>query len=296
MCAGVGCAKSTYQYGTPHRPFIKRISGESNTLTFGGEHPNLDRAEKWIFYSKEKLKQWFPDEEPTVDPEELRRLAICKAQEYLALNELTDVKIDVRRYDPASQWSRLRENDSIHPLWKYTGGSMSILSYTLIPGRVLRADNFNPYTNTLSLNSSDPSTALYAAAEAKIIFNRRYPGFYLATCKIPIFGISKRVYVANDVLSYVRNRQEWHLEKDLTPKVFSDICSECVLHTLTFVPGTNGFPFYFRPLISLAGSTAGEAVGHAVLNQRQAELQPSESTTQDTAIPTKSEVSDNPPE
>lgn len=242
LIAWTGCASTTYQFGTPNRPVTKQISDDSNQLTVGSQHPRLDQAERWIHYPAEKWKQWFPGDEPAVDPEESRRLAVRNAQEYLVLNELNDVKIDVRRYDPATQWRRLRENEHIHPVWKYTGGVMSHLSYTLLPGRVFRADSFNPYTNTLSLNSSDPSMALYTAAEAKIIYNRRYPGAYLAACRFPILGISKSVHVASDVLSYVRHRQDWELERELTPQIYSNFGSDLVSEAIPFLPGSGEFP------------------------------------------------------
>lgn len=263
-----GCASSSYQFGMPNRPLTPAASEEANQLTFGGEQPRLDRAERWIHYPSEKLRQWLPGKEPTLDPEERRSLALGKAQEYLELNELNDVHIDVRQYDPATQWQRLRENDRIHPIWKYTDGTLSHLSYTLMPGRVFRTDSFNPYTNTLSLNSTDPAMALYTAAEAKIIFNRRYPGLYLAACRFPIVGISNSVQVANDVLSYARIRQDWDSERELTPQIYSNFGADMVFHLFPFLPGSNEFPLFYAPLMSLAGSAAGEAAGQAVLDQR----------------------------
>ncbi len=80
------------------------ISSESCELTFGGEYPRLDKAERWIHYPSEKFKHWFTKEEVAVDPKEMRRLAVNKAQEYLVLNGLTDINIDIRQYDPATQW------------------------------------------------------------------------------------------------------------------------------------------------------------------------------------------------
>lgn len=271
MFAWTGCARSTYLYGLPNRPVTKQISSESCELTFGGEYPRLDKAERWIHYPSEKFKHWFTKEEVAVDPTEMRRLAVNKAQEYLVLNGLTDINIDIRQYDPATQWRRLRNNDSIHPFWKYTGGYLSHLSYTLFPGRVFRVDRFDPYTKTLSLNSTDPSMALYAAAEAKIIYNRRYPGTYLAACDIPFVGISKNIHVANDILSYARNRQDWSTEKELTPVIYSNFGGDLVFQALPFVPDSDEFPFYYVPVISFVGSTVGEVTARTVLNQRDKE-------------------------
>ncbi|MCC6511897.1 MAG: hypothetical protein IT423_22550 [Pirellulaceae bacterium] len=272
-CLWSGCASPTYNYGLPNRPDVKPALGSLNELTFGGDHPKLDKVESWVHYPITKIKQWIPRKSPTPDPEEQRRLAIYKAQEYLVLNELTDVHIDVRQYDPAAQWQRLRENDRIHPFWKYTAGTVSHLGYAWLPGRVFHYDSFNPYTNTLSINSTRPSMALYEAAEAKIIRNRKHPGTYLAACYLPVVPLVKDVRVANDVLSYARIREEWELEKQLTPQIYSAFGADLVSQATSLLPGAAYMPFYYKPLLSLAGRTAGRASGHAVVGQRDMQRQ-----------------------
>ena len=268
----LGCASPTYHYGLKNRVDPKPEIDVVNSLTFGGEHPKLDQCERIVQYPIEKMKQWFvrkPADAPSAD--ELRRQAIYKAQEYLVLNELCDVRIDVREYDPGEQWQRLRENDRIHPFWKYTAGSLTHLQYAWLPGRVFRYDKYNPYTNTLSINSATPSMAVYEAAEAKIIRDRRYPGTYLAACYLPVVPLVKDVRVANDVLSYARLRQEWELEKALTPQIYSAFGSDLVSQATSPLPGISYMPFYYKPFLAIAGGIAGNASGRAVLKEREME-------------------------
>jgi hypothetical protein len=272
LALSAGCASATYHYGPKQAVDPRPGLTEVNPITFGGEHPRLDRCERVVQYPIETVKSWFRrrDEAPP-NPVELRREALYKAQEYLVLNELPDVQIDVREYDPAEQWRRLRANQRIHPAWKYSFGSISHLTYTWLPGRVFHYDSYNPYTNTLTINSATPSMALYEAAEAKIIRDRRRPGAYLAACYLPVFPLVNDVRVANDVLSYSRVQQEWELEKELYPQIYSAFGRDLVSQATSLVPGTAYMPFYYKPILLVAGRVAGNASGHAVLKERELE-------------------------
>lgn len=272
LALSAGCARATYHYGLRHREEPKPAITEVNPITFGGEHPRLDRCERVVHYPVDTVKSWFRRrDEPSPDPVEQRREAIYKAQEYLVLNELPDVQIDVREYDPVEQWRRLRENERIHPAWKYTLGSINHLTYAWLPGRVFRYDSYNPYTNTLSINSTTPSMALYEAAEAKVIRDRRRPGTYLAACYLPIFPLVNDVRVANDVLSYARVQQEWELEKELYPQIYSTFGRDFAAQATSLVPGTSYMPIYYKPLLLVAGRVAGNTTGHAILKEREME-------------------------
>ncbi len=269
-----GCASTTYQYGVKYPRPVTASDKELNSLTFGGEHPKLDKCERVVQYPVRKIRQWFRSKKgENLSEEEARRQAIYVAQEYLVLNELNDIKIDVREYDPAEQWRRLRENDRIHPFWKYTFGSLNHLQYAWIPGRVFHYDKYNPYTNTLSLNSSMPSMAVYEAAEAKVLSDRRYPGFYAASCHLPVVPLIKDVRVANDVLSYSRVREQWELEKQLYPQIYTAFGSDLVSQATSFIPSAAYLPFYYKPLLSAAGGVAGNLTGRAVLKEREMEQQ-----------------------
>ena len=263
-----GCARTNYQYGLSNRAGPRPALDAVNPLVFGGEHPKLDKLESTVHYPIKKIQQWLPRRKPAADPQELRREATFKAQEFLVLNELPDVNIDVREYDPATQWQRLRENDRIHPFWKYTTGTVAHLKYAWLPGRVFHYDSYNPYTNTLSINSTSPAMAVYEAAEAKVIRNHKLPGTYAASQYLPIVPLVHDVRVANDVLSYARVRQEWEFEEQLTPRIYAAFGADAVSQATSLVPGAAYMPFYYKPLLSLAGRTAGGVTGKAVIKER----------------------------
>ncbi len=73
---------------------------------------------------------------------------------------------------------------------------------TLLPARVLRRDTYNPYTQTLSLNSSDPTRSLLAASESRVYASSFAPGFRATSQLIPFVPIHHRIDVASEAISY----------------------------------------------------------------------------------------------
>ncbi len=89
---------------------------------------------------------------------------VAKLRSYLDQNDLADVAIYVNCYDPKEQWRQLRENRRVGAGWRYSLGTLSLVSYTLLPGRVFGGDSYNPYTNTLNIDSDVPAIAILEAA------------------------------------------------------------------------------------------------------------------------------------
>ncbi len=123
---------------------------------------------------------------------------------YLEENELQDVLIRVNQYDPKGEWRRLRQNDRLAPGYKYTMGMLSLAGYTLFPGRVFGGDEYNPYTNSLYINSDVAAIALHEAAYAKDIHARWFPGTYAFVNEVPMLAMWRHTYGVNDVLGYAR--------------------------------------------------------------------------------------------
>jgi len=275
-----GCASRTYRFGNPDRSFAIRQS-QGFKVTIGGEHPKLDRIERTVHYPVKKLKQWFgKDKSPKPSDDFQRALALRQSQEYLALNQLHDVLIDVREYSPAAQWRRLKENDSISPFWKYTTGTLQHVEYCLMPGRVFHRDHYNVFTNTLSLSSTQPEQSLYTAATAKYLRSKNHPGAFSSACYMPIVPLYRDYYVANDVLSYARFREDWQTEKLLYPQIYGSFGGDLVSQATSLVPGLAYLPFYVKPVLTAGGRIGGSATGNLVLKQREKENASTASVTE----------------
>ena len=102
----------------------------------------MDKMERTIHWPKEavsNVRKRLPSSLSMLrggQAEETQQDALLAAVQYLEDNNLHEVIVEGRHYDPKEQWNRLQANPHIHPFWKYTDGSMRIWAY-------------NPYNNTL---------------------------------------------------------------------------------------------------------------------------------------------------
>jgi hypothetical protein len=249
-------------------------------ISVGGEHPNIDRLEKVVQYPRNVVRKWFPSKDPfeQLPIEERRQIAMTVASNYLDNNSLKGLFIDVREYDPGQQWQRLVDNNRVSPIWKYTLGSAYHLGYSILPGRAFGYDRYDPFTNTLSINSTRPSSALFTAGYVKKIYDQRYPGTYVAANFLPIMPLIRDTSIANDVLTYSHVQLEWRLKQELYPLVYGRLGGDVVSQATSLIPSMAYMPFYMSPLLTRAGRVTGRVAGTAIADleeKKQNELQSS---------------------
>jgi hypothetical protein len=202
-----------------------------------------------------------------------REEAVRVSQEYLRENDLDDVYIDVRRYEPGEQWARLYANDRIAPAWKYTGGSLSLIRYSLFPGRAWHRDNYNPYTNTLSINSTKPVRSLLQAGNAKEYRKHKdWLGTYSTAQFLPVFPLVHQWNVSKDIIGYAQANDRWALERKLYPYVYGDLAGSAVSETLGFFPVGKGATQVVAPIaLRVLGTGAGRLTGLAKVHELETE-------------------------
>ena len=185
--------------------------------------------------------------------------------DYLQENDLTDIPVLVNDYDPLGQWQRLRENDTISPVWKYTAGMVGLANYTLFPGRVFARDTYSPFTNTLHVNTGRLSDSLHAAAYAKDIRTRKTPGTYAVVNSLPGIALWKTTIAVHDVVAYAQAKDSWQLESG----VYRDQYPQVAVKTMAPVG------LFMTPVgnvaLAVSGGAVGYAVGRTVEQQRIAE-------------------------
>jgi hypothetical protein len=129
-------------------------------------------------------------------------------RQYLAANDLHEVKVRLNEYAPGSEWRRLFDNKAINGFWRYTIGLITVTFYTILPGRLFAGlfggDNYNPYTNTINLYSDHPAIALHEAGHAKDFAEREYKGVYGAVRLLPIVPLYQEGVATGDVIGYDR--------------------------------------------------------------------------------------------
>ncbi len=272
-----GCAQERYFYGTASEQFVSQTplaGGASNPVVIDGHYPRLDRIENFIRGPHQAVRRAF--RLPVTSPEQIeqqRDRTIALSQEYLAANGLNDVYIDVRRYEPREHWNRMMQNDRIAPFWKYTIGVLYMARYTLLPSRIMRSDEYSPFTNTLSINSTRPANALFESALAKQYRRQRYLGTYAALQYAPIVPMIHTSQAASDVLTYAHVHEKWGIAHELYPTTYASLGSSIVSEALFFAPLPEGVPFYTAPLIKIAGMGTGQIAGEWAAEQ-QIEAEP----------------------
>ncbi|MDB5390443.1 MAG: hypothetical protein JWM11_6089, partial [Planctomycetaceae bacterium] len=255
-----GCATTPYRYGSARSARPIESSSADVAFEFGQPRPTMDRMRKVVDYPK----RLFCRESSHLDPELSARHREQLAQ-YLSQNDLTDVRVLVNRYDPWGEWQRLRTNDRVGPGWRYTAGILSVASYTLVPGRVFGYQHYNPYTNSLSVNSDRVASAVFEAAYAKEIHASRLPGTYAAATQLPGVSLWKTSHAVNDVLGYATVEDNWELEHETYHECFPRIASGVVAPAQFFVTPVVGF------IVMVGGGVLGHAVGNIFEARRLAE-------------------------
>jgi hypothetical protein len=255
----IGCANKAYRYGD-----FSVADEESDpsliVVQHGPPHKRLDRMSDIVTWPRRKLMPDRPDRRQ-IDPE-----TTAKVAEYLEKNDLADVYVSVREYQPRDQWRRLRENQVVSPLSRYSFGTLSVVRYSLLPGRVFGRNAYNPYTNTLYVNSDSPALLLHEAAFAKNVHSRKLPGVYAVSRSLPFLSVVHEFESAQDVVGYAQTEKDWELEQESYREVYPRVGSSAAGGVSAVVP-----IWWGRPLLGLAGTAAGSVAGRTALAQREKE-------------------------
>ena len=276
LLATCGCASNAYQYGRLNSPTpIQSMLQSTNVTKIGGNYPKLDKLENVVqavprFFEEkaERLRRLRNSDEsqPAIDPEIQQGHSIQLAQEYLAANGIEDVNLEVRRYEPAQQWQRLKANKEIAPVFKYTHGLANLAAYTLLPNRVFHTNKYDPYTRTLSLNSFEPEETLLDVADIKQHNKHQFKGAYAALQNAPIVPLVHQALVSSDALSYAKTHQP-QLENKMYPIVYSNMASSSVSEVLGLALPA-GTPIHVKPIASTVAGAVGGFMGDAIAPER----------------------------
>ena len=197
---GSGCAHIPYQYGYS----IERrdtLMLRPNEAQFERGQPNvvLDSAGNvFSVFSKIILWNWKVDRH-YISPE--TEVAL---RTYLGTNDLRNVKVRLNQYNPGDEWSRLFRNKAVGAGWRYTFGVLSMVYYTVLPGRLFGGDTYNPYSNTINLYSDIPAIAFHEGGHAKDLAKRTYKGTYATFHSFPILNLAPERRATGDAISYLR--------------------------------------------------------------------------------------------
>ena len=250
-----GCATIPYRYGHFRTPGDDAHTGVA--FEYGKPQKTLDR----IAYVT-GIWSRFLSLNSRVNNHSLSDGTKEKLIAYLDENELNDVLIRVNQYDPKGEWHRLRENHRVARGWRYTAGLLSLAHYTIFPGRVLGGDQYNPFTNTLYLNSDVSAVVLHEAAYAKDVHSRLLPGTYAFVNEIPILALWRHTNGVNDILGYAQINDDWPVERE----TYCVVYPQMGVHGAALVGAP--LPFWDGMLCTVAGAAVGHTTGRIAISRR----------------------------
>jgi len=206
-----GCAAAPYPYTQRIEGFeVLELRPNEEQVHRGRPNAFVDGLGHYVFSLPSKLILWnWRVENHDISPETEQRL-----RDYLAANDLPNVKVRINEYAPGGEWSRLVRNREVGGFWRYTLGVLSTVSYTIFPGRVFGGDHYNPFTNTINIYSDHPSIALHEGAHAKDFAQREYKGGYAFLRMLPLVPLHQEALATGDTVGYHRDRAETEAEKD----------------------------------------------------------------------------------
>ncbi|MBA4017524.1 MAG: hypothetical protein C0483_10160 [Pirellula sp.] len=263
MCAAPGCSRQRpYSLGaaSQYHTSPKLVAMTTPQIERGKPRPVLDSV-GWVIGIPGKIVLW----DRRIDNHRVSPATETAVAEYLAANELSGVKVRVNQYAPMEEWRRLRANQSVGWGWRYTFGTFSWLGYTIFPGRIWGGDNYNPYTNTLSLFSDVPAVALHEGGHAKDFSRRTYPGTYAAIYALPVVPLWHEGVATRDALGYLREFGSAEEEREAYTLLYPAYG--------TYVGGAVGDVI---PGVGLAAYCAAVAGGHVAGRVKASRIEPRE--------------------
>lgn len=197
-----------YNYGNPYLP-SPEFTEEDPQFEEGEPVWILDQTGNWIFSLPSKLVLWNLKADNHHISKETKDYLI----RYINENNLRDVKVRFNQYAPLSEWKRLPKNKNINPVVRYFFGSISLLAYTFLPGRLfagtIGGDHYNSFTNTINVYSDLPPVVIHEGGHAKDFAQREKRTLYATVYAIPVIGaLYHEARASDDALNYFAEKND----------------------------------------------------------------------------------------
>ncbi len=265
LAFATGCATVPYKYGhnIESKNVLKLRPGEAQ-IERGRPNAFIDGV-GWVFGIPSKILLLDSRmDNHVISPEVEQALA-----EYLATNDLRNVKVRINQYAPGGEWSRLFRNKSVGWGWRYTIGIIANLFYTILPGRIFGGDNYNPYTDTVSIYSNHRAVAIHEGGHAKDFAPRNWKGTYAFFYMLPFVALFPEAKATGDAIGYLRT-QPAEDEKQGYKVLYPAYC--------TYIGGEFGqftpYPFFVYLGVVIPGHIAGRVKASHVDERREMESAP----------------------
>lgn len=199
VCTAPGCCAPLTPRSIPtDRLLLSEQLRDGSPQVQRGEKRKVIDAVGWVIGIPDKLILW----NRRIDNHNVSARTEEVVTEYLAVNALDTTRVRINQYAPGDDWRRLVRNKRVAAPWRYTFGAVATLYETVLPGRIIGGDHYNPYTDTIHLYSDVPAIALHEAGHAKDFARRTYKGTYAAVYCLPGAPLYHESIATGDALAY----------------------------------------------------------------------------------------------
>lgn len=162
---------------------------------------------------------------------------------------MKDVKVRINQFALFGEFKRLAKNQKISWWWRIFPG-IPVTLFSSLTGRLLGGDNYNPYTDTVSIYSDIPGVALHELAHATDMTKKKEEGwsdFYALGRILPPVALYQEFVASDEAIKYLRDKEERS----------DEMTSYNTLYPAygTYVGGYSGIPY---------GDAVGAVLGHGL--------------------------------
>jgi len=172
---------------------------------------------------------------------------------------------------------RLARNRDMPGFFRWTVGALSVVVYTVLPGRLFGGDNYNPYTNTVNIYSDIGAVALHEAGHARdfAMKPRGFRGWYALMRILPLAPLYQEARATGDAIGYCLDREMYDTAAEAYRVLYPAYMTYVAGESLRWIPG--------EPWVGYAAEAALALPGHAIGRMKAAGVQKPEDREQDSA-------------
>lgn len=257
LCLGCS-ARSEYL-----RPDLARNDCFETPETYvdNSPHPHVDRIENTL--------EWIPNKigvgRSLVERDEIPPETLSLLNAYMEEHGLGDIPIVIDEYSPSGYWKRVQKARTISTGWRYVGGGLGWLKSSLIPGRSLDRNYYDPASNTLYANSNNPIDLLSELAYARQLREKSWRGTRMAFRTVKVVNQFARIEAGREAWLYASEQDLHELEKQGLRNLYTEYAMLPALAAGAFLP------WYANPLLRVAARTTGTTLANRTLSRRETE-------------------------
>jgi hypothetical protein len=193
--------------------------------------------------------------------------------EYLTRHHVGNINVVFNEYNTSHSFQRLRDNPHVSSAVKYTAGMATVVGGGLVSNQVFDRNVYNPFTNTLELNSDRPAEILALAAVARQKQSLSHSDGYAMLSAMPVASGIIHALGANDAAEFAKEAELWEVEQ----QAHRDVCKHGSRATTMAVMTVA--PYYAIPLIAVGGNlTAGKLAERRITQREEQRLTAPEDT------------------